>query len=255
MKQGLFILFYIPIFISVNNYPQINTERFRLDSDSIGFTGVAEIDITAITGNTDFQFINLGGRLNYNWGDGYTFLVADGGFGWDKGERIFNQALLHLRHVQDLSELIQAEIFVQTDLNKKRLLTERELIGGGLRFRILKSDNFKLRLGTSYYFEHERYKVSVNSVHGNNLFANRLSAYLTFELKIKDDVKLVMINYIQPQVGKWDDHRIISDNSLVIELSSLVNVNVGFNLRYDPRPPETIKDTDTFTKFGFGFSF
>ena len=255
MKQVLFILLYILFVLSLDIYSQINTERFRLDSDSIGFTGVADVEITAITGNTDFQFINLGGRLNYNWGESYTFLVADGGFGWDKGDRIFNQALLHLRHVQDVNDLIQAEAFVQTDFNKKRLLTERELIGGGLRFKLLKSDNFKFRLGTSYYFEHERYKVPANSIHGNNLFANRLSAYLTFEFKIKDDVKLVMINYFQPQVGKWNDYRIISDNSLVVELSSFVDLNVGFNLRYDSRPPETIKDTDTFTKFGLGFKF
>ncbi len=255
MIQRLNYLLAVLFLLSLKIYAQINTERYRLDSDSIGFTGIADIEITAITGNTDFQFINLGGRLNYNWGTSYTFLVTDGGFGWDDGKRIFNQALLHLRHVQDINDLIQAEAFAQTDFNKKRLLTERELIGGGLRFRILKLDNFKFRLGTSYFYEHEKYDVPAKSIHGNNLFANRLSAYLTFELKIKDDVKLVMINYFQPRVGKWNDYRIISDNSLVVELSSFVDLNVGFNLRYDSRPPETIKDTDTFTKFGFGFKF
>jgi hypothetical protein len=255
MIQRLNYLLAVLILLSLNIYAQINTERYRLDSDSIGFTGFADIDITAITGNTDFQFINLGGRLNYNWGTSYTFLVADGGFGWDDGERIFDQALLHLRHVQKLSNLIQTEVFFQTDFNKKRLLSERELIGAGLRFRILKLDYFKFRLGTSYFFEHEKYDVAVNSYHGNNLFANRLSTYLTFEFEIKDDLKLVMINYLQPQIGKWDDYRIISDNYLAIELSSLVNVNVCFNLRYDSRPPETIKNTDTVTKFGLSFKF
>ena len=68
-------------------------------------------------------------------------------------------------------------------------------------------------------------------------------------------MKFVVINYVQPQVGKWDDHRIISDNSLVIGLSSVVNINIGFNLRFDSRPPETIKNTDTITKFGFGVKF
>jgi hypothetical protein len=241
--------------ISLNINAQINTERYRLDSDSIGFTGIADIEITAITGNTDFQFINLGGRLNYNWGTSYTFLVANGGLGWDDGERIFDQALLHIRHVHSITELIQVEIFTQTDFNKKRLLTERILAGGGLRFRILKLDNFKFRLGTLYFYEHEKYDLPAKSIHGNNLFANRLSTYITFEFEIKDDVKLVLINYIQPQIGKWDDYRIISDNSLIVELSSFVFLNVGFNLRYDSRPPETIKATDTFTKFGFGFKF
>lgn len=142
--------------------------------------------------------------------------------------------------MQDLSDLIQAETFTQTNFNKKRLLTQRELIGAGLRFRLFKFNDFKLRLGTSYFYEHEKYNVPANSLHGNNLFANLLSGYITLEFEIKDGVKLVAINYFQPWVGKWNDHRIISDNSLVIELSPFVNVKVGFNFRYDSRPPETI---------------
>ena len=99
-------------------YSQINTERYRLDSDSVGFSGIADVELTAITGNTNLQIIHLGGRINYNWGESYTFLVADGGFGWDDGERIFNQTLFHLRHVETINELIQIEAFTQFDFNK-----------------------------------------------------------------------------------------------------------------------------------------
>lgn len=250
-------LIIICITAAINNlsFSQINTEKFRMDSDSVGLTGIVDIDITAITGNTDLQFINLGGRLNYNWGESYTFFVADGGFGWDDGERIFDQALLHVRHVHSISELIQAEAFTQIDFNKSRLLTERELLGGGLRLRVMKSENIKLRVAASYFYEVERYDVPENSVHGKNLFANRISTYFTFEYEIKDDIKLISITYYQPQIGKLDDFRILSDNSLIIKLSSFIDLKTSFNLRYDAKPPETIKGTDTFTKFGFTFKF
>lgn len=250
-------LIILCITAAINNlsFSQINTEKFRMDSDSVGLTGIVDIDITAITGNTDLQFINLGGRLNYNWGESYTFFVADGGFGWDDGERIFDQALLHVRHVHSISELIQAEAFAQIDFNKSRLLTERELLGGGLRLRVMKSENIKLRVAASYFYEVERYDVPENCVHGKNLFANRISTYFTFEYEIKDDIKLISITYYQPQIGKLDDFRILSDNSLIIKLSSFVDLKTSFNLRYDAKPPETIKGTDTFTKFGFTFKF
>ena len=62
---------------------------------------------TAITGNTDFQFISLGGNLNYNWGNDYTFLVIDGGIGWKDGESFSNQALMHLRHVVSTGGILQ----------------------------------------------------------------------------------------------------------------------------------------------------
>ncbi|MBK7631031.1 MAG: DUF481 domain-containing protein [Ignavibacteriales bacterium] len=255
MKQSFGFVLVLIIFNYFNSYAQINTERYRKDSDSTGFTAVADVELTAITGNTDFQFIDLGGRLNYNWGKSYTFLVADGGFGWDDGKRIFNQALLHLRHVHSLSDLLQIEVFTQTDFNKKRLLTERELIGGGFRYKFLTEENLKFRLGLSYFYEHEKYDVLVNSVHGSNIFANRLSTYITFEFNIKDDVKFITVNYFQPQIGKWEDFRIISDASLIIGISSFVDLTVSFNLRYDAKSPEKIKPTDTITKFGFSFNF
>ncbi len=236
-------------------YSQINTERYRLDSDSVGFSGIADVELTAITGNTDLQIIHLGGRINYNWGESYTFLVADGGFGWDEGKRIFDQALLHFRHVHKISDLLQAEFFTQTDFNKSRLLTERELLGGGLRFKILKLDDLKIRIGTSYFYEHEIYNLASTSKHGKNIFANRFSTYFTFDYEIKDDIKLMSITYFQPQIGKWNDFRVLSDNSIIVGLSTFVDLKTSFNLRYDAKPPETIKAIDTFTRFGFSFKF
>lgn len=249
----LFFLLYI--ILNYNILAQINTERFRADSAAVGFSGVTDVELTAITGNTDFQFINISGRLNYNWGNDYTFFVADGGFGWDKGERIFNQALAHLRHVQTISDFIQSEFFLQSDFNKKRLLDDRKLIGAGFRYRILNSRNLKLRLGTSYYYEYERFDSHNISAYTKKVFANRFSTYLTLEFSIKDDAKLLMISYFQPRIGQWSDYRILSDNSLIISLSTLVDLKVSFNLRYDTRPPETIKDIDTITKFGLGIKF
>lgn len=253
MKIKLTLIIYF--FITVISFSQINTERYRLDADTIGFSGIVDIELTALTGNTDLQIIHLGGRLNYNWGKGYTFFVADGGFGWDEGERIFNQTLFHLRHVETISELIQLEAFTQFDFNKSRLLTERELIGGGLRFKILSYNDFKFRIGLSYFYEHESFDLPSISAHGNNLFANRFSTYFTFDYEIKDDIKLMSITYFQPQIGKWDDFRILSDNSIIVGLSTFVDLKTSFNLRYDAKPPETIKAIDTFTRFGFSFKF
>ncbi len=163
--------------------------------------------------------------------------------------------MAHLRHVQQVSDYVQIEIFTQTDFNKKRLLDDRKLIGGGLRFRILKQDNAKVRLGTSYFYEYEKFNSPFNSIDKHTIFANRFSTYLTFELALKEDVKLLIINYYQPKIGNWGDYRILSDNSLLVSLSSLLDIKLSFNLRYDTRPPETIKSIDTITKFGLGIKF
>ncbi|HSL88886.1 MAG TPA: hypothetical protein VK870_06275, partial [Ignavibacteriaceae bacterium] len=63
MKNLLLQFTFVLIFLTLNTYGQINTERYRQDADS-GFSGAIDIDALAQTGNTDFQHLGLGGRLN-----------------------------------------------------------------------------------------------------------------------------------------------------------------------------------------------
>ncbi|MFH1194379.1 MAG: DUF481 domain-containing protein [bacterium] len=254
MKPILGVIFLLIVFESSLN-AQINTERFRKDADSIGFSGNADFEATIITGNTDFKLITLGGRLNYNWGNSYTFLVFDGGLGWNKGQSFFDQSLLHLRNVITIDDLIQHETFLQYDFNKKRKLLERELIGTGLRFRFLHIGDFKSRLGIAYMYEIEEYDLPDNSLHGKNKNSHRISTYLTFEIDLKKDFRFISVTYFQPEIGNWDDHKIISEEALIMNLGKLIDFNVKFNLRYDSRPPDETKELDTITKFGITVKF
>lgn len=70
------ILVQITLLVSnfcITIFPQVNTERFREDEDTMGFLGYIDLEGVVATGNSDFQLISLGSRLNYNWGDDYTF--------------------------------------------------------------------------------------------------------------------------------------------------------------------------------------
>lgn len=243
------------LLLSAGLFAQINTEKFREDSDSLGFSGNLDLSATVITGNTDFKLLSLGGRLNQNWGDDYTFLVLDGGLGWESGNRFVDAALAHLRNVITLSDLIQLEQFAQFDFNKKRLLLSRELIGGGIRLRILEEGGFKFRLGTSYFFEHEEYDLAVNSIHPNSTNAHRFSNYVTMEFELEKNVKLIIVSYIQPDITNIEDYRILNETAFEVSISKLIDLNFKFNLRYDNKPPDNIKQNDTISKFGITFNF
>ena len=247
----LIIIFLVAEFISA----QVNTEKFRVDTDSIGFSGNVDISGTAITGNTDFQLLSVDTRLNYNFGKDYIFFVGDAGYGWQDKEAFSNQALAHLRYVLSTNDFLQIEFFTQLDYNKKRLLLSRELAGTGVRLKLLTSSNFKIRYGIAYMFEHEKYDLPENSIHGRITNANRISSYATFNAKVKDGFTFNSTTYFQPKAGEWKDYKLISDNSFISELSALLDLSFGINLRYDSRPPDTIKKLDTITKFGLTFKF
>jgi hypothetical protein len=255
MKNFLtgFIIFVI--FFSLKIIAQVNTERFREDEDTTGFSGYIDIEGVVATGNTDFQIISMGSRLNYNWGDDYTFFVGDGGYGWENGNAFVGQLFAHLRHVITTGDLIQIEFFTQFDNNKKRLLLARELIGGGLRFRILKGEFFKFRLGTAYMFENEKYDLPENSIHPITTSLHRFTSYATFEFKINKTLSYVSTAYYQPALSDFNDYKLFSENAFLIDAGKSFSFFIKFNLRYDSRPPDTVKNFDSYSRVGFSFKF
>jgi putative salt-induced outer membrane protein YdiY len=193
--------------------------------------------------------------LNYNWGDDYTFLVAESSYGWEDKKAFSDQTLAHLRHVITTGNLLQIELFTQFDYNKKRLLLARELIGAGLRFRLIKTELFKFRLGIAYMLENESYDLQSGSKHEIELTVHRLSSYGTFTIDIKENLSFVSITYFQPKIDEWNDNKVISENSLAVGLGAVVDLYLKFNLRYDSHPPDTIKNLDTASKLGLSFKF
>jgi hypothetical protein len=252
-----FILLIIIVILSYCSFffSQVNTERFREDEDSVGFSGYIDLEGILATGNTDFQLLSLGSRLNYNWGDDYTFIIADGGYGWENGNAFVDQIFAHLRHVVTTGDLLQIEFFTQFDNNKKRLLLGRELLGGGLRFRILKTEHFKFRLGTAYMFETERYDLPVNSVHPQTTSLHRFTSYATFKYQLNKLLSFISTTYYQPRLTDFNDYKIFSENAFLIDTGEMFDLFIKFNLRYDSRPPDTVKNFDTFSRIGFSFKF
>jgi hypothetical protein len=236
-------------------FAQINTERFRQDADSTGFSGNADISATVMTGNTDFQLVTLSSRLNQNWDKSYTFLVMDGGMGWNKGERFFDQALAHARHVFTFSELLQHETFFQFDFNRKRKLEERELIGTGVRLRLFKTNIFKFRLGLAYMLEKERYSLARQTRHPHQILAHRLSSTCTVEIKVQKILKLITVSYYQPRFDDLADYKFLSENGLSVDLGKYLDMINSVNLRYDNMPPEGVKKLDMVSKFGVSLKF
>lgn len=220
----LYFLFITTIFLLFCSsiFSQVNTERFREDADTIGFSGYIDLEGILATGNSDFQLISVGSRLNYNWGNDYTFIIADGGYGWDKGKAFVDQTLAHLRHVITTSEFLQIEFFTQFDNNKKRLLDERELIGGGLRFRIIKTDNFKFRIGTGYMFENEKYNLPENSIHPHNTSFHRFTSYVTLKFDFDESLSFISTSYYQPHLKEFNDYRLFSENAIVVDASKIL---------------------------------
>ena len=237
-------LFFCLIFTSYAG-AQVNIEKFRKAKDDGVYSRYVKLDFSSRTGNVDITNIDVECRSNYLWKAMNTFIIITGDYGWQGGKRYSNEALAHLRHVFRSGMLWQPEVFTQVDYNKKRLLSSRELIGGGFRCAIYKSTKNKLWYGTSIMLEHERYDLEKSNSHEDIVTVTRWSNYVTANVNFNELTQLVSTVYIQPQFGNLEDIRILGETYLKIEIGELLSLVITFNIRYDSQPPDNIKLLDT----------
>lgn len=250
-----FVIYYsVLLYFTSNLFAQVNTEKFRISTDSLGLSVRSDIDLTLMAGNTDFSFMGTNTRFNYNWGGDYTFLVVNGGFGFNNGERFFSQALLHLRNVNSLNDVISVEEFVQYDNNKQILLQHRGLAGAGLRIKFIENEEIISRLGPSVFFEHESYNLDSDKKHKEVINTARLNLYLTSLFKLQSDISFLAIIYLQPKFDEFSDLKILFDSALNINLGKAVDFVAKLQMRYDSLPADGIEKFDLITKLGLAIN-
>ena len=245
------LFFFINTFITA----QVNVEKYRQNQAQLGFSGSVELDISLNTGNKDVQELGLDGFIDFKSENYLTFLIVRGDYGWQNGVSFSDEALGHLRYIYTSSDPLKLEIFTQFDYNKQRLLLNRYLGGMGLRFNIYETPGISVKFGSAYMIELEKYDLPANSVKDNKVTAHRWSNYLTGRIKLSDNTQIALVVYIQPKITRWKDFRVLTENSLIVNISGSFSLSVGFNLRYDSDLIPDIKDTDTKTKVGLVYQF
>lgn len=243
------------ITISTFTLAQVNIEKFSRVEQNKGWEGNLSTYLSAKTGNTDIQEFGIDGRINFKNDQFYSFVIAQGDYGWNKGKEYSNNALLHLRYIHNLKGNIKPEIFGQINYNKRQLLLYRSLIGGGFRFTILSDSISNLVFGTAYMFEFEKIDLENSANHPNNTKHHRWSSFVSYSNSFSQNVFLSSVIYVQPRFDELNDVRILTENHLGVKLTNRLSLSLIFSLRYDSKPPDKVKDLDTNTKIGFNYNF
>jgi hypothetical protein len=249
------LIFTTFIFSTISMIAQVNTEKYRTDEDLLGLAGYLEITGNFKSGNAEKLEGELDGRLDWKTDKNATFLIFDSEHEWVEGKRLSNEGLIHLRNVMTLNSSLKLEFFAQANYDKKILLENRELAGAGIRYELLNSVNANAALGSSYMFEHENYNLPKGSVEKGEVSVSRWSGYIAGYISLNNNVKFTSVSYFQPMFTKFSDYRLFNESNINIELSKLLSIAVNFKVRYDSKPLEGVKNTDTKTTFGIGLRF
>ncbi|MCB9233400.1 MAG: DUF481 domain-containing protein [Bacteroidia bacterium] len=228
----------------------VNTEVKRIDNETEGWQGTADLNLSLIKNKKDI--LQLGSRINFHYykRKNRLMILNDIGLFRSDKEPLVNQGFLHVRYSYEAQRFLIPEGFVQGQYNEIQLLEVRGLAGLGPRFRIIRNDSVRLYLGTLYMFEFERIKDQVEA----NI-DHRMSAYLSASYTFKKTITLQSITYYQPRLDWWGDFRISSETSLKFDLTKKLYFSALFNLFYDTNPPPGVQTTFYTFKNSIGFKF
>ncbi|MBL1214564.1 MAG: DUF481 domain-containing protein [Ignavibacteriae bacterium] len=253
MKFALF-LFTIS-FLSTVLYAQVNTEKYRSPQNKHGVAGFISISGDIQTGNTDKIEGNLDGGIDWKIENITTFFILESEHQWIDGTRFSNKGLFHIRNVIALTNIISSEVFGQINYDKNILIAKRALIGGGIRYKLIDFKESDITIGSAYMFEHEKYDLPANALHEKKASVSRWSNYLSAFIKINSILTFGGVIYFQPMFSNFSDHRILNESNLDAALSNDFSLSIDFRLRYDSKPPDGIKGTDTKTSIGIKYQF
>jgi len=241
----------IILLITQTSFSQVNIEKHRTEADSTGFTSSLSVEASVRSGNVDLQEYSIENRNDFILQSSLLFLILNGTLGWESGEQISEDALVHLRYIRNINNPINLEIFTQYNHSEPRRLDARFLVGGGIRFKMFSNEKMKFWYGSSYMFEFEK----INSINDNEVYTHRWSNYISLAKSFNENVQAGLVNYIQPAFDNFKDYRNLTEINLSANIFNDISFTIDFSIHYDSQPPTNVKKTDVIMESGFVFFF
>ncbi|SDE31763.1 Protein of unknown function, DUF481 [Pricia antarctica] len=249
-KKFLSLLFCS--FYAITNAQLVNIESKRMQKDSVRFALKSDVLFDYTDNNGDYIIeigTNLTTQLKSKDLKKILFFIGNYDLIRSKEQDFQNSWFFHLRYNQKLSNLFRLEGFLQNQNNTLLTITSRNLIGAGVRLKVVSTESTKLYLGNAYMYEIEK-----NDATNERFFNHRNSSYLSlshaFE-KIKLDLTGTV--YFQPLYDDIGNHRILNQIKAELPISKIVSLSALYNYFYSSFSTTTAIDRSSKLSVGLTF--
>jgi hypothetical protein len=229
----------------------VNIESKRMQTDSIRF--VLKNDFSFSYNNNDGDYIyqignNLSAQVKSKDLKKIYFLIGNYNLIRSENQDFQNSWFLHFRFNQKISNLFRFEAFIQSLDNELLVVNSRQIIGAGLRFKFISTENARLYLGNAYMYEYEK-----SDAFKNKDYHHRNSSYLSLTASIpKSNINILNTIYYQPLYSDFSDFRISEQFKIEVPLSKALRFNTLFSYYYDSITPSGKKQFWSNISVGLG---
>jgi len=229
----------------------LNVESLRKVTDTSGLSGSIAADFALKRNVNDFTVFGTDIHLQYKMNQHLVLFKNDFDFLKIEGEDLSNSGISHLRYNNRFHPKISWEVFGQLQYNKVSKINFRGLLGTGPRFKVTSSEKYKFYLGTLLMYEQEELNDDITPLQRKF----RASTYLSFSMYPTDRITIVSTTYYQPLLNAFDDYRISSQSSLVVELFKSFALKTSYTFIYDASPAVGIQNSQYDFSTGLVYTF
>ena len=210
----------------------INTESFRIVTDTTGWAGKAELNVNYAKNTIKILQIQNNIHVQYKTEKHLFMFVNKIGFQSIDKSNFVNNGIQHFRYNYKLKPKISLEFFLQNQYNAISKIKYRRLAGFGPRFKLGKSEKYKFYLGTLVMYEYEKSDDSFNTIQKNW----RNSSYFSFSLYFNEKISFVSTTYYQPNLKLFKDYRVSHQSYFKFEIAKNLAYKTSFSYTYDAFP-------------------
>jgi len=214
-----------------------NIESQRPGPPPEGWSGQVEFTASGKSGNVEEDRYSLGARLTHKAGDNTAFAIVEAAEATSLGTRTANDAFVHTRWMNQRSDLVTVEGFLQWQENEFASLLSRYLAGGGVRLDIFSDPEHTLAVGLGGFREWEETDLRTFN---RSTQTWRINNYWSYRQRLNEQVNWYTTIYYQPSVDDVDNYRLLFDAGLTVRLTGALQLRVSYNLNHNSHPPQNL---------------
>ena len=231
----------------------VNIEAKRMHTDSTRFVLKSDV-LFNYTDTNDAYVLKLGSNITTQLKskdlNQIYFLVWNYDLVRTDEKDVQNSWFLHARYNQELSEFFRLEAFVQNQNNTQLTIVSRNLVGAGIRFKLINKEKTKAYFGNSYMYEIEK----LNGI-DQRFYNHRNSSYLSLTQAFKKaHLDLIATVYFQPLYRDIGNHRVLSQFKAEIPLTDHISLATLYNYFFTSFSSDLQDDRSSTINVGITFS-
>ncbi len=235
----------------------VNIENMRVESSdkTHGSDSKLSIDVSGNNGNTQKVNVGIGSRSQWYDMDGTRFIVFNYEYGESTDVKDTDKTFFHFRNIWYIDKQFAIEAFTQFESNEFTRLNSRALLGAGVRWQLLHSEDIAVYTGIGLFRSKEELDTSDFTSDAGVIYNNRLNTYIVYKHTISKHSRLVNTLYYQPDISETSDYRLLEQFGLQMDITENLSFKLSIDVSHDSESPELIKETDTSYNSGFEYSF